>query len=109
MKWWKDTMNTQARIGAALKNKRVDYNLTQSEIAKFIRCCQSAISCLESGKYGSLKLAEAYAWALGYELADIKFQGKPSMITKARSKKMLKNAKNSKVVSSHTWKVRAVG
>lgn len=96
-------MNTQARVGAGLKDVRLEYGLTQRAIAKFIRCHHSTISAIEVGRAGSLKLAEAYAWALGLELRDVKFQGKPSSITRARSTRSIK-------VSSHKWtKLRLVG
>lgn len=71
MKWWKDEMDTQARVGACLRKLRIEYNLTQLVVAKTIRCHPSAISTLELGKWGSLKLVEAYAWALGLELSDL--------------------------------------
>lgn len=71
MKWWKDDMDTQARVGPVLKKMRLDAGLSQFEVAQFIRCHQSSLSALERGIVGSLKLVEAYAWALGYELSDI--------------------------------------
>jgi transcriptional regulator with XRE-family HTH domain len=71
MKWWKDEMDTQARVGPALKKLRLDAGLTGGEVAAFIRCSVSSIYMLEAGYTGSLKLVEAYAWALGYELSDL--------------------------------------
>lgn len=90
MKWWKDEMDSQVRVGAALRKLRLDYKLTQLEIAQFIRCHQSSICALELGKWGSLKLVEAYAWALGLELSDLDVK-KPGVtfLNSARRRKEL--------------------
>lgn len=68
---WKRGRRTKVILGQRLRDIREGYELTQTSIAKIIGCTPSAISTLELGKFGSLELADAYAWAMGLELRDI--------------------------------------
>lgn len=77
--WWKDKIDTHDRVGAALRNVRLDHKYTQREVADCIGCDTSSICHLERGEYGSLKLVEAYAWAVGYPLLGGLSIGSPHM------------------------------
>lgn len=88
--WWKDDMDTLERIGPALKEARLHQKLTQKAVATVIRCSTSSICTLEQGKNGSLKLVDAFAWAVGIQLGDLQI-GAPHMssLQAARRRKSL--------------------
>lgn len=69
--WWKDLYNTHERIGPVLKNARRDAGLTLKVLADFIRCSPQSLGYLERGQFGSLKLVDAYATALGLDFGKL--------------------------------------
>jgi DNA-binding XRE family transcriptional regulator len=68
---WKRGRTAKLRMGKKLKEKREEYELTQTTVAKSIGCSPRTLSVLERGKFGSLELIESYAWALGLDLGDL--------------------------------------
>jgi len=67
---WKRS-GTKIKVGKKLKSVRIRYELTQAQVAKSIGCSPSAVSILESGKFGSFELINSYAYVLGLELGDL--------------------------------------
>lgn len=61
-----------ARFGRALRAKRIQLGITQTELAELAQVNRSYLSELEQGKAGiSLEKAEKLAKALNYELKDL--------------------------------------
>jgi transcriptional regulator with XRE-family HTH domain len=80
-------MGTHARVGAALKNLRAEYDLSQTYLAKAIGCSPSAISTLERGMCGSMELMEGILWALGLEMNDLKLGRHADLISIQRGRR----------------------
>ena len=84
---WKARMGTHARVGAALKELRAKYDLTQAYLAKAIGCSPSAIGQLEAGKFGSMELMEGILWALGLTMADLRLDRHADLVSIQRGRR----------------------